>query len=98
MAEIYYTAPSEEAFNEMKRASIAVWETKGNEGGYSDDKISRIKDIKNTQDNFMYMLAMFDTGNQSLVCQKLSDKTREAVRVRLVDGGNPEFMINEILN
>ncbi len=88
MPTLYYTAPTDEAFEEMKKVSIEVWGQYDNEYGYVDGKVSRIKDIQNTGDNFMYMLAMFDHINQRKVIAKLSDETKEAVRVRMIDGGN----------
>lgn len=95
MSKLYYTAPSDEAFEEMKRESIELWKSKGNIGGYSDEKIARIKDIGNIQDNFMYMLSMFDQNNQRKVISNLTFSTQQAVRERMLSGGNsPEDLMN----
>lgn len=41
----------------------------------------------------MYMVAMFDINNQSILAMKLNRETRLAVRERMFDGGQPEYMI-----
>ena len=86
---LYYTAPTDEAFADMKAACLEVWgQYKDSAGGYMDEKVARIKDITNVQDNFMFMLAMFDEDNQRKVIKLLQDHTCAAVRDRLRDGGN----------
>lgn len=94
---LYYTPPTETAFEDMKKSCIELWRTKGNAGGYSDEKIHRIENIQNISDNFMYMFAMLDINNQRIVADKLSPETKKAVRERMVDGGNPEYLINQVL-
>ena len=91
---LYYTPPTEEQFNELKEKAIGIWNAYDNEFGYVDEKVNSIKDIKNIQDNFMYILAMFDISNQRKLADKLSDETKLAVRERLIDGGNPEYLID----
>ncbi|KKM05799.1 hypothetical protein LCGC14_1750410 [marine sediment metagenome] len=91
---LYYTPPTEEQFNELKEKTIEIWNTYDNEFGYVDEKVNSIKDIKNIQDNFIYMVAMFDIVNQRNLADKLSDETRQAVRERLINGGQPEYLIN----
>jgi len=93
MIRLYYTPPTDEQFNELKEKAIELWSTMGDEPSYSQEKIGRIKDIKNISDNFMYMVAMFDINNQALLAEKLSDETRQAVRERMIDGGNPGYSI-----
>ena len=90
MTKLYYTPPIDEQFNELKERAIEVWKTYDNKYGYVDEKVNRIKDIKNVQDNFMYIIAMFDIQNQEKLAEKLSPETRKAVRERMIDGGNPE--------
>ena len=92
-AKLYYTAPTDKQFNELKEKAIEIWSVMGDEPSYSQEKIGRIKDIRNVQDNFMYMVAMFDQNNQAKLANKLSEETRKAVRERMIDGGNPEFLI-----
>ena len=95
-AKLYYTAPSDEMFNELKQKAMELWKEVDSDNdayGYATEKINRIKDIQNVEDNFMYMVAMFDQDNQALLADKLTAETRIAVRERMIDGGNPEFMI-----
>src|SRR3990167_1302039 len=97
MTKLYYTAPPDEAFEEMKKACLDVWgQYKNSPGGYMEEKTSRIKDIWNVQDNFMYMLAMFDQNNQRMVISKLSGETKNEVRARMIDGGNDYYYLFEI--
>lgn len=97
-AKLYYTAPPDEAFNDMKRVAIAVWNTYDNEYGYADEKIERIKDIANVKDNFMYIFAMFDIDNQRFVASRLKKETREAVKARMIDGGATISEVRSIFN
>ena len=92
-AKLYYTAPSDEMFDELKAKAMEVWQGYDNEYGYATEKIDRIKDIGNVKDNFMYMVSMFDQDNQRKLAEKLSPDTRRAVRDRMIDGGNPEDLI-----
>lgn len=97
MTKLYYEAPSDAAFEEMKNASIEVWgRYKDSPGDYYEEKVSRIRDIKNVSDNFMYMLSMFDSINQQSVVRKLSEETKRAVRERMLDGGASEYEINRM--
>lgn len=89
MKRLYYTPPTEKQFNELKNAATEIWKTYDNTYGYVDEKVERIKDLKNVGDNFMYMVAMFDIHNQERLAHLLSDETREAVSIRMIDGGNP---------
>ena len=95
MKNLYYIAPPENVFAELKNICIEIWNTYDNEYGYAEEKIGRIKDILNIDDNFMCMLAMFDFINQSKVINKLSEETKKEVRERLIAGGAPEsYLIN----
>ena len=86
--KLFYTAPSKEAFNDMKEKAIAVWGQYDNDYGYVDEKVARIKDIGNIKDNFMYIAAMFDIENNAKLAQLLEPETREEVRKRLVEVDN----------
>lgn len=82
MSELYYTPPTDEQFNELKEGAMELWkevDTDNDKFGYASGKIGRIKDIQNVGDNFMYMVAMFDQGNQVLLSRKLTDETKQAV-------------------
>lgn len=96
MCKLYYFPPEDWQFDELKREAIALWSTMGSEPTYSQEKIGRIKDIKNVEDNFMYILAMFDVFNQKKVIKKLSKETKQAIMERLIDGGSDIYIIREI--
>jgi hypothetical protein len=89
MGKLYYTAPNDEQFKELKEKAIEIWQTYDNTFGYVDEKINRIKDIPNVNDNFMYIVAMFDIINQRKLADSLSEETRKQVRDRMIDGGTP---------
>lgn len=96
LKNLYYIAPIDAAFDDMKQACIEVWQQYEDQGGmydYMEEKLSRIRDIKNIEDNFMYMLAMFDMDNQKKVIEKLKAGTQLDVRERLLAGGNDETFI-----
>lgn len=87
--KLYYTAPSEEAFQDLKRACMMVWNQYDDSYGYASEKIKRIESIGNIEDNFMYMLAMFDYKNQMKVASLISEETKVEINKSLIDGGNP---------
>lgn len=89
MSNLYYIPPTSRQFEELKAKAIEVWSEYDNEFGYVDEKVGQIKDIGNIRDNFMFIVAMFDTPNQAKLARKLSSETRKAVRDRLVAGGTP---------
>jgi len=93
MENLYYQAPADELFHEVKKEAIKIWESYDNTHGYSDDKVGRIKDIENVSDNFMYMVAMFDMPNQGKLASNLSEEARSAIRERMIAGGSPEEYI-----
>lgn len=93
-AKLYYTPPPQECFNEVKYQAMNLWSTMGDEPSYAEEKIGRIKDIENISDNFMYMVAMFDMGNQGILASKLSEQTRDEIRNRMIAGGSPlEYIV-----
>lgn len=81
MEKLYYTAPSDEMFQEIKDASIKVWQTMDNTYGYVDEKVDSIKNLQNVRDNYMYMVAMFDINNQMKLFSLLSEETK----IRILD-------------
>lgn len=95
-AKLYYTPPMQRHFQEVKEVAMELWkeiDTDNDKYGYATEKINRIKDIDNVSDNFMYMVAMFDIGNQRLLANKLTEETKKEIRERMVDGGQPEEYI-----
>ena len=93
MTKLYYQAPTDEVFEEVKEKAIEIWKTYDNTYGYVDEKVDRIKDIKNIRDNMMFIVAMFDINNQGRLAEKLSEEARKEIRDRMIDGGNPSYLI-----
>jgi len=60
----YYTAPSDEIFEDIKQAAIKIWRTYDDTYGYATEKVNRIDNLKNIQDNYAAIVAMFDYSNQ----------------------------------
>lgn len=90
MENLYYTAPSDELFDEVKKEAIKIWDSYDNSYGYVDEKTNRIIALKNVSDNFMYMVAMFDLTNQTKLAANLSEEARKAIRDRMIAGGASE--------
>jgi len=97
MADLYYQAPTENIFQEVLKGSIEIWKTYDNEFGYADEKIDAIKNLINISDNVMYIIAMFDPSNQHKLFKKLSDESKKEIYKRMVAGGTPIYLIDEIL-
>lgn len=93
MTRLYYTPPTDRQFEEIRTQAIKIWKSYDNTYGYATSKIDSIKDIQNIEDNFMYMVAMFDLKNQTKLAFSLSSETRLAVRERMIDGGQPKEYI-----
>lgn len=91
MTKLYYTPPSKEIFDEVKREAIKVWQSMDNEFGYVDEKVNKIKDLKNVGDNVMFMVAMFDIFNQARLANKLSPKANKAMSDRIRSAGTPDI-------
>lgn len=64
-------APSEEIFEDMKKAATTIWSTYDNTYGYVDEKMERVNNLKNVKDNAMILYRMFDHWNQAIMREKL---------------------------
>lgn len=96
MTKLYYTPPEDKYFNELKEKAIELWykvDSDNDKFGYASSKVSRIESISNIQDNFMYIVSMFDIDNQKLLANELSFECRQAIRDRMEDGGTPSQYI-----
>lgn len=93
MSKLYYTAPTDEIFQEVKQASIKVWNKYDDSFGYRTEKIESISKLKNVRGNFMYMVAMFDIHNQRELSSYLTDEAKKEIRDRMIDGGQPQEYI-----
>ncbi len=75
----YYNAPPQEIFDDIKENAVKIWNTYSDEFGYRSEKINRIKNIKNIQDNAWYIVAMFDSNNQAKLLSMVQPKTGEMI-------------------
>jgi len=82
---LYYTAPTDKQFNELKEKAIEIWNEYDNAGGYRDEKLNQLP-AKNFKDNFMFIVAMFDSENMRLLADKLSQDAKDAIKERMKAG------------
>ena len=68
----YYETQPQHIFNELKRLAIEIWSEYDNEFWYVDEKVNRIKNIKNIKDNIRFIYRMFDYENQQKLYNKWS--------------------------
>jgi hypothetical protein len=78
--DLYYTAPSQEVFDEIKEVAISIWNTYDDTYGYASGKINSVKDIANVSDNWMYMCSMFDHINQAKLLSMVKPETAVLIR------------------
>jgi hypothetical protein len=65
--------PTNEVFNEMRKAAISIWRDYDNRFGYATEKIKRVNSMENISDNAMVFYRMFDHWNKQLMVSKLSE-------------------------
>ena len=90
---LYYTAPPDEIFEEVKAKAIEIWRKYDNTFGYVDEKLKQINPMTNYEDNFMYIVAMFDINNQIELANKIGENAKKEIRDRMIDGGMPDEYI-----
>jgi len=83
MKHKYYIAPTDKIFYEIKKESTKIWETCDNNYGYVTEKLDRIKDLDNIEDNAIYMVKMFDSKNQRKLLLSLSKEARDFILDRI---------------
>lgn len=66
--------PTNEVFEDIKQAAIAVWQTYDNSYGYVDEKLERIEQINNYGDSWITFLGMFDLPNQERCVNNIKRK------------------------
>ena len=96
MTKLYYEAPSDEIFDEVKQMSMALWTVEYPDAihpYYAKEKVQEIEPLQNVRDNVMSIVARFDSVNMRKLATKLSPQARQALRDRMLDGGNDEWMI-----
>lgn len=87
MKTIYYTPPEQCFFDELKKCAITIWSSYPDP--YKSEKIESIYNLQNVSDNFMYMVAMFDSQNQIELSNLVSDRCKREVSERLFSSGCP---------
>jgi hypothetical protein len=89
--KLYYMPPKDSIFNEVRDRSIDIWNTYDDEFGYATEKINGIKDLKNTEGNFMFIVSQFDHWNRAKLAYMLSLEARNHVSIRMEAGGSGEL-------
>ena len=80
--ELFYTPPKDECFEELKSLCIRFWRT-FDEVEYVDEKIDRIKNLKNESCNFVMMIQMIHAVSREFIAKALSLETRNEISMRL---------------
>lgn len=93
---LYYEAPSDEIFNEVREACAVVWKEVSDYPSYLEEKLTKI-DIDNVRDNFMYLVALFDVDNQRRLFSLLSEEAKTAIIDRMRAGGAEEWTISMLI-
>lgn len=78
--QLYYTAPSQEVFDDIKLVATRIWCSYDDTHGYVTGKLDRIKDLPNVKDNWIYMVAMFDPINTSKLLRLVRPETAALIR------------------
>ena len=71
--------PTNEVFNEMRKAAISIWRDYDNRFGYATEKIKRVNSMENISDNAMVFYRMFDHWNKQLMVSKLSEDAKNYI-------------------
>ena len=94
ITKLYYTAPDDKIFNEVRDKAIELWESNySDQFGYVTEKTAPLKRMSNVRDNLMSIVAQFDSSNQRKLAKSLSREAQHAIRLRMLDGGMPEQYI-----
>jgi virulence-associated protein VapD len=81
----YYTAPSQEVFDDIKQGATKLWNTYDNTYHYVDEKVNQIKDMTNIRDNYAYIVAMFDCFNQVKLIELVELPESKELVARLIN-------------
>ena len=73
----YYTTPAQEIFDDIKQNSIKIRKTYDDTYWYATEKISIVESIENNKDNWLYIVAMFDSNNQSKLLNLVNQETKD---------------------
>lgn len=81
--DLYYTAPTQPVFDEIKRCAKAIWSTYDDQFGYATEKITKVDAVGNVGDNWMYLVSMFDHINQARLFALLSPGTVDLIQAAM---------------
>tara|TARA_R110000772_G_scaffold62137_4_gene139657 strand:- start:1026 stop:1352 length:327 start_codon:yes stop_codon:yes gene_type:complete len=78
---IYDNAPPDDVFAEVKNTAYQYWfDNFDNTHGYVTGKVERINTIENHDDNYLFILNMFDRTHETNCISKMSKKTKDWIR------------------
>ena len=80
--KLFYTPPKDEYFDELKNLCIRFWRC-FEDVNYREEKINRIKDLKNEGANFVSMVQMIHQNSREILPKHLSLETRNEISMRL---------------
>lgn len=55
---------SDQDFEEIQRAAVAIWKTHNDEHGYASEKMASVLSMENVGDNWSAIVGMFDWKNK----------------------------------
>ncbi len=80
--KLFYTPPKDECFEELRIICIRFWRS-FDEAEYVEEKISRIKNLKNEGCDFVMMIQMIHPVSREVISKSLSLETRNEISMRL---------------
>ena len=80
--ELFYKPPKDECFEELREICIRFWRS-FDEVEYVEEKINRIKGLKNEGCDFVMMIQMIHPVSRELIAKLLSLETRNEISMRL---------------
>jgi len=83
--EQYYTAPSQEIFDDIQKTAVAIWRGYDDTYGYSTEKILRVEDITNIKDNAWAIVAMFDMENKGKLLLRVKREDTRQILLELLN-------------
>lgn len=86
--EEYYTAPSDEVFEDIKNNAIKLWKIIADHPDYLEEKLSRIENLTNVRDNAWYICSMFSLNNMQDLLSMVKPETKVVIQKVL---GFPQY-------
>ena len=80
--ELFYTPPKYECFEELRKICIRFWRT-FDEVEYVEEKINRLKNLKNEGCDFVMMVQMIHPVSRQFIAKSLSLETRNEISMRM---------------